>query len=207
MSRDYINKDYLDSMDMEELDSSIKKIKKISPLFFGTKMAMDLDKAVRIIKKRRELLKPFNENTRQLDIRTFLKSKNIDVSDYDDFSLSISEIKKIDNRVMDSEESLISDYEYPSDRQTMLNCLKYFNSNNDFINLMKVSKNYQDIVDDLDYNPISDISLFKNLLFQHHYNKDEQIYSKALKHIVWYQTDELYNLSGTQVTGDIEYKK
>lgn len=220
MSSDYINKDYLKSMDLEEMEFTIEQIKKINPIFIGTKTGINLDKAIRIIRKRRDQLKPNNENKKQLDIRKFLKLKNKkEIINCDEISLSVSEIKKNNNydneSIFSFEESMEEDddalllnyYNYPTNRQAMLKCIRYFESNDDFINLMKVNKNYQDIVDDLDYNPISDISLFKNLLFQHHYKRNEFIKNSALKHIVWYDTNSLLSQTGTQLCGEIDYKK
>ena len=66
MSSDYINEDYLESMDLEEIETTIEKIKKINPIFIGTKTGTNLDKAIRIIRKRRDQLKPNNENKKQL---------------------------------------------------------------------------------------------------------------------------------------------
>ena len=45
-------------------------------------------------------------------------------------------------------------------------------SNNDFINVMKVCKRYEELVLMYKFNPISDISLFENIQTQHFYNKD-----------------------------------
>jgi hypothetical protein len=68
---------------------------------------------------------------------------------------------------------------------------KYFNTNEDFINVMKVNKKYQELVLMYKFNPISDISLFKNIQTQHFYkrkdikNKKERMY----RYIYWYYID------------------
>ena len=47
---------------------------------------------------------------------------------------------------------------------------KYFESNNDFINVMKVCKKFNKIVKIYHFNPISDCSLFENMETQYLYN-------------------------------------
>jgi hypothetical protein len=53
---------------------------------------------------------------------------------------------------------------------------KYFKSNRDFINLMRVCKKYEELVSMYKFNPISDTTLFENIQTQHFY-KNEDIYS------------------------------
>ena len=48
---------------------------------------------------------------------------------------------------------------------------KYFEKNNDFVNVMKVTKNYCDLTKMYHYNPIEDTSLFENMETQHFYSK------------------------------------
>ena len=50
---------------------------------------------------------------------------------------------------------------------------KYYQDNNDFINTMKVSSRYQELVSMYHFNPISDPVLFENLETQHFYNKND----------------------------------
>ena len=50
---------------------------------------------------------------------------------------------------------------------------KYFETNRDFINLMKVCRSYNDIVSAYHFNPISDTSLFENMQTQVFYNKED----------------------------------
>ena len=47
---------------------------------------------------------------------------------------------------------------------------KYFESNSDFINVMKVAKRYHDLVEMYLFNPIQDYRLFENMETQHIYN-------------------------------------
>ena len=49
---------------------------------------------------------------------------------------------------------------------------KYFVSNNDFINMMKVSKKYKSLVSLYKYNPIDDYRLFANMEEQHVYSNE-----------------------------------
>ena len=48
---------------------------------------------------------------------------------------------------------------------------KYFETNADFINIMKVCKKYKELVLMYKFNPISDISLFENIQTQHFYKE------------------------------------
>lgn len=50
---------------------------------------------------------------------------------------------------------------------------KYYKSNNDFINSMKLSKRYQDLTSMYHFNPISDTTLFENLQTQHFYEDQD----------------------------------
>ena len=66
---------------------------------------------------------------------------------------------------------------------------KYFESNKDYINVMKVNKKYQQLVSMYHFNPISDISLFENIQTQHFYkiqdinNKKHGLY----QYIYWFK--------------------
>ena len=51
---------------------------------------------------------------------------------------------------------------------------KYFEGSNDFINVMKVCKKYEELVSMYKFNPISDISLFENIQTQHFYKKEDK---------------------------------
>ena len=48
---------------------------------------------------------------------------------------------------------------------------KYFESNKDYVNVMKVNKKYEQLVLMYHFNPISDISLFQNIQTQHFYDE------------------------------------
>ena len=50
---------------------------------------------------------------------------------------------------------------------------KYFESNNDFINVMKLAKKYRDLVKMYHYNPIDDTSMFIKMQTQHFYIRTE----------------------------------
>jgi len=50
---------------------------------------------------------------------------------------------------------------------------KYFKENKDFINIMKVTKKYQELVQMYHFNPISDTSLFENMQTQHFYTEND----------------------------------
>jgi len=59
---------------------------------------------------------------------------------------------------------------------------KYFKTNRDFINLMKVNKQYKDLALMYHFNPIGDTSLFENMETQHFYNKDDVKNKEANKY-------------------------
>lgn len=64
---------------------------------------------------------------------------------------------------------------------------KYFNSNQDFINLIKVNKKYKDLIECFKFNPISDPQLFVNIETQHFYKNDDFIFAlpKMYRYIYW----------------------
>ena len=51
---------------------------------------------------------------------------------------------------------------------------KYFESNGDFINVMKATKKYKQLSKLYHFNPISDTSLFENIETQYLYNKYDE---------------------------------
>ena len=51
---------------------------------------------------------------------------------------------------------------------------KYLMSNQDYINVMKVSKKYHDLTQMYHFNPMSDYSLFENMETQHFYSKQKE---------------------------------
>ena len=70
---------------------------------------------------------------------------------------------------------------------------KYFKSPNDFINIMKICKRYEELVLMYKFNPISDISLFENIQTQHFYNKEDVKNKKdgLFQYIYWFNDEEL----------------
>ena len=64
---------------------------------------------------------------------------------------------------------------------------KYYESNKDFINTMKINKMYQDLVSMYHFNPISDTILFEKIETQHFYNDDDlnQIKRGLFQYINW----------------------
>ena len=68
---------------------------------------------------------------------------------------------------------------------------KYLKWNKDYINLMKVTPRYNELVSMYKFNPISDITLFENIQTQHFYNKcDLKKRKKGLfRYIHWYKSD------------------
>ena len=65
---------------------------------------------------------------------------------------------------------------------------KYFKSSNDFINVMKVCKKYEELVLMYKFNPISNISLFENIQTQHFYKRKDVKNKKdgLFQYIYWY---------------------
>lgn len=87
---------------------------------------------------------------------------------------------------------------------------KYFNSKEDYINLIKVCKKYKNLLDCFDYNPISNIYLFKNIKIQHFYKKIDLLNNNLkLKHIHWYniyeEDFEIVNINKNNIYKNIIY--
>ena len=70
---------------------------------------------------------------------------------------------------------------------------KYFETNDDYINVMKVCKKYHDLVRMYHFNPISECELFENMETQHFYQKEDIAKKKEGMHqyIYWYNDDEI----------------
>lgn len=66
---------------------------------------------------------------------------------------------------------------------------KYLESNDDYINLMKVCKKYRELVGMYKYNPISDISLFESIQTQHFYKNSDL--KTALPHMYRYKVETI----------------
>ena len=109
---------------------------------------------------------------------------------------------------------------------SMMIIRKYFTTNEDFINIMKVAKKYQDLVKMYHFNPISDTSLFVTMETQYFYlpeiTTDKTEKSKSFKdifkkksgktsnqgykkkgmkqYVYWYSNDELRkNLKSNEI--------
>ena len=122
-------------------------------------------------------------------------------------SLIITEMIKIDKNSVHNFEvlkELQRYYRYQPSKskweitvEVMMIIGKYFQSNNDFINIMKVSKKYRDLSQKYHYNPIGDPSLFNKIKIQHFYKGEDIPYKiKTLrKYKYWFPistTDDLY---------------
>ena len=101
---------------------------------------------------------------------------------------------------------------------------KYFETNNDFINMMKVTKKYHDLVKMYHFNPIDECELFENMETQHFYTEIKEtneslvpkvfkrLFSKAnsnkksrmRQYIYWYDVD--YELFKNKKENDV-YKR
>ena len=66
---------------------------------------------------------------------------------------------------------------------------KYFRSNQDFINVMRVNKKYRNLTEIYKYNPISDTSLFVNIKTQHLYTIEdrENMLKDMVCYVHWYK--------------------
>ena len=64
---------------------------------------------------------------------------------------------------------------------------KYFKTSQDFINIMKVNKKYNQLVEMYKYNPISDCSIFPNIETQHFYKKTDlrNVLPRMYRYIYW----------------------
>jgi len=70
---------------------------------------------------------------------------------------------------------------------------KYFENNMDYVNVMKVSKEYRYLDEEYTFNPIGDISLFREIKFQHFYEKEDvnNMREGLSEYIYWFSDDEL----------------
>lgn len=76
---------------------------------------------------------------------------------------------------------------------------KYFKSNNDFINLIKVNSKFKNLNKMYFFNPISDCSMFKNIQTQHFYKYEDIFYRNRnmYQYVYWieeYLIKEYLNL-------------
>ena len=66
---------------------------------------------------------------------------------------------------------------------------KYFKTNKNYINVMKVSRKYHDLTQMYHFNPISDCSIFSNIETQHLYKEQDRMEEEIKRHVYWYQVD------------------
>lgn len=69
---------------------------------------------------------------------------------------------------------------------------KYLMSEYDYVNLIKVSRKYKDLLLFFRYNPLNDPSLFPMIQTQYFYNRDDIIYKipDMTHYIHWYEVDQ-----------------
>ena len=72
---------------------------------------------------------------------------------------------------MSSEGREVSKEKWEITIDAMLIIGKYFEENEDYVNVMRVSKKYRDLVSMYHFNPIEDCSLFENMESQYFYSK------------------------------------
>ena len=79
--------------------------------------------------------------------------------------------------------------------EIMMDCMmivgKYFETNSDYVNVMRVCKKYQQLTQMYHFNPISECSLFENMESQYLYAaNDEKCQIEGVKrYIYWYEVD------------------
>ena len=76
------------------------------------------------------------------------------------------------------------------DSSYMMIVAKYFQSNKDYINVMKVNSKYKNITNNFKYNPIPDVSIFPNIQTRYLYSRNEQYDYDNLniyKYVLWYE--------------------
>ena len=81
---------------------------------------------------------------------------------------------------------------------------KYFETNNDYINVMKLNSRYRELTQMYHFNPIPDTSLFENMETQYVYEKGDKLKEGIEQHVYWYQVD--YEEVKNKNTKD-EYKR
>lgn len=70
---------------------------------------------------------------------------------------------------------------------------RYFETTSDFVNLVRVSKQFKDLLEKYLYNPVSDTRLFPKIRNQHFYRKEDRNYTLRSmdSYVFWYKTDQL----------------
>ena len=77
---------------------------------------------------------------------------------------------------------------------------KYFETSNDFINVIKLNSRYKDICAMYFYNPISDTRLFPKIQTQHFYTEEDTKYQirGLFKYIFWNEVDQFTFFKGKE---------
>ena len=89
---------------------------------------------------------------------------------------------------MTSVESTKSKWEITIDAMMIVG--KYFETNDDYINVMKVCKKYHDLVRMYHFNPISECELFENMETQHLYGPEDKKTPGMHQYVYWYHPDK-----------------
>ena len=130
----------------------------------------------------------------------------------------------METQKMTSVEATKSKWEITIDAMMIIG--KYFETNDDYINVMKVCKKYHDLVRMYHFNPISECELFENMETQHFYHKPKNdnpsfmsrlfgwfLYSNDYdskkpgmhQYVYWYHPDK--ELEENEVIKDILFNK
>ena len=80
---------------------------------------------------------------------------------------------------------------------------KYFLTNKDYVNIMRVCKRYHELTLMYHFNPINDYSLFENMETQHFYKPNTKK-EGIERHVYWYHVD--YEVFNNRKESD-EYKR
>ena len=101
---------------------------------------------------------------------------------------SIVEKKEALNRHINR---VINKTKWEIDKKMMMIIGRYFKTNSDFINIMKVNKKYHKLVNLYSFNPISECSLFKHIVIQHFYkNNDKNERVKDMEYYIYWYNDK-----------------
>ena len=89
---------------------------------------------------------------------------------------------------MTSVEATKSKWEITIDAMMIIG--KYFETNDDYINVMKVCKKYHDLVSMYHFNPINECELFENMQTQHLYGPEDKKTPGMHQYVYWYHPDK-----------------
>ena len=67
---------------------------------------------------------------------------------------------------------------------------KYFKTNSDYVNVMRVCKKYHDLVRMYHFNPISECKLFENMETQYLYGCKDKKIPRMHQYVYWYHTNK-----------------